>query len=107
MTGFSADWLALREPADRRARNSGLLAALVARLAGRREVAVIDLGCGTGSNLRACAPQLPARQEWRLVDLDPALLAAARERLDGWGTRREADTRPDPRPAGRTPATPR
>ena len=36
---------------------------------------VVDLGCGTGSNLRALAPPCPRRQSWRLVDRDPALLA--------------------------------
>jgi SAM-dependent methyltransferase len=84
MSGFSADWLALREPADHRARSRDLLAALAEAFAGRDEITVVDLGCGTGSNLRACAPWLPRRQHWRLVDYDPALLAAARGRLSGW-----------------------
>jgi SAM-dependent methyltransferase len=42
-------------------------------------VAVTDLGCGTGSTLRAVAPLLPAPQSWRLVDNDETLLAAARK----------------------------
>ncbi|HEX8665638.1 MAG TPA: class I SAM-dependent methyltransferase [Beijerinckiaceae bacterium] len=84
MSGFSADWLALRESADRRARNPELLARLKARFAGQSEIEVVDLGCGTGSNLRALAPHLPSRQAWTLVDHDPALLAAARERLSAW-----------------------
>lgn len=84
MSGFSPDWLALREPADHRARNPDVLAALAGRFRDRPAVSVVDLGCGTGSNLRAVAPMLPARQEWRLVDHDPALLAAARERIAAW-----------------------
>jgi len=84
VSGFSADWLALREPADHAGRNGDVLAALAAHFAGREEVAVIDLGCGTGSNLRATAAHLPARQRWLLVDNDPALLAAARVRLGQW-----------------------
>ncbi|HKH34927.1 MAG TPA: hypothetical protein VKA80_12340, partial [Beijerinckiaceae bacterium] len=64
MSGFSADWLALREPADHRARNRELLAQLRARFAGQEAVTVVDLGSGTGSNLRACAPQLAPRQRW-------------------------------------------
>ena len=84
MTGFSPDWLALREPADHRARNRELAATLEARFAMRDEIKVIDLGCGTGSNLRATSALLPARQSWTLVDYDPALLAAARSALARW-----------------------
>jgi SAM-dependent methyltransferase len=89
MSGFSVDWLALREDADHRARNAEILAGLAQHLAGRLEVTVVDLGCGTGSNLRAVAPSLPVRQSWRLVDHDPALLAAAREKVASWGDRAE------------------
>lgn len=89
MSGFSADWLALREPADRRARAAALEAALAARLASVAPLSVVDLGCGTGSNLRALAPKLGARQSWLLVDRDPALLAAARRALAHWADRAE------------------
>lgn len=89
MSGFSADWLALREPADHRARDRVLLRRLEGLFAGRPLVRVVDLGCGTGSNLRACAAYLPERQEWRLVDHDPALLEAARQQLAGWADRSE------------------
>jgi SAM-dependent methyltransferase len=85
LSGFSAEWLALREPADQRARNSDLLGALTRRFAGRDTLSVVDLGCGAGSNLRALAPALPRRQRWRLVDHDAALLGAARERIARWG----------------------
>lgn len=87
MSGFSAEWLALREPADHRARDAVLLRALAQRFAARDEVRVVDLGCGTGSNLRACAAHLPPRQHWRLVDSDAALLAAARNGLVAWADR--------------------
>lgn len=87
MSGFSAEWLALREPADHRARDPGLLARLRAHFAGRNAIRIVDLGCGTGSNLRALAPHLPQRQSWTLVDHDPALLDAARERLSAWAER--------------------
>jgi hypothetical protein len=74
---FSADWLALREPYDQRARNREVLAALAAAFAGQADIAVVDLACGTGSTLRAVAAHLPARQTWRLVDNDLSLLARA------------------------------
>lgn len=84
MSGFSPDWLALREPADHRARNRDLLAMLRSAFADRDALTVVDLGCGTGSNLRATAPPLPRRQDWRLVDHDAGLLRAARDRLIAW-----------------------
>jgi len=87
MTGFSADWLALREAADHRARNVALCDAVVAHFSGRAQLEIVDIACGSGSNLRALAPHLAARQAWRLVDHDPALLAAASERLADWADR--------------------
>jgi hypothetical protein len=79
VSGFSEKWLAAREPYDRAARNGAVLAAVAAAFAGAPSVAVTDLGCGTGATMRAVAPCLPARQSWRLVDNDEALLAVARD----------------------------
>jgi len=79
--GFSAEWLALREPADRAARDDGLLARAV-QAAGLRPV-LLDLGCGTGATLRALEPHLPEGALWHLVDHDPALLAQARTGAPG------------------------
>jgi hypothetical protein len=75
MSGFSAQWLALREPYDLRARNPEVMGALTDALADRPSVAIVDLACGTGSNLRAISPHIEARQSWRLVDNDLSLLA--------------------------------
>jgi SAM-dependent methyltransferase len=83
MSGFDPAWLSSREPVDHRSRNAALLEAVAARFAGRETIAVVDLGCGTGSNLRALAPRLEGRQRWTLVDHDPALLAAAKARVSG------------------------
>jgi SAM-dependent methyltransferase len=81
---FSAEWLALREPADHAAVNPEVRAALTARFAGRDSIRIVDLGCGAGSNLRGTWSALPAKQYWSLVDYDPKLLAAARQRLADW-----------------------
>ncbi|MFT4096234.1 MAG: class I SAM-dependent methyltransferase [Rhodoblastus sp.] len=89
MSGFEPAWLDLREAADHRSRNKNVLAACAAHFARCDHVRIVDLGCGLGSNMRALAPHLPARQHWRMVDHDPILLAAARERLIRWAD--EAD----------------
>lgn len=83
MSAFATAWLDLREPADRRARSADLMAAVARHFRDRTQIAVTDLGCGTGATLRVLAPHLPAQQHWRLVDRDPDLLAAIEQRCDG------------------------
>src|SRR5262245_22552183 len=75
MSGFSAAWLALREPYDLRARNADVFSAVAASLKQRDVLRIVDLACGTGSALRALSPRLTARQNWRLTDNDLGLLA--------------------------------
>ncbi|MCU0762064.1 MAG: class I SAM-dependent methyltransferase [Hydrogenophaga sp.] len=96
---FSADWLSLREPYDERARHQ---AARHLRLPARlkwltqhlqRPLRVMDLGCGTGANLRWLAPHLAGPQEWLVVDHDEALLTAWPERFARTGTRLQGDAR--------------
>jgi hypothetical protein len=77
MSGFSAAWLALREPYDARARNAAVLDTVAQAFAGLPSIQVVDLASGTGAGVRALAPRLPARQVWRLVDNDLSLLARA------------------------------
>lgn len=84
MSAFSAAWLDVREDADRRARNGDVADALAAWFALRDGITVVDLGAGTGANLRATAPLLPARQHWRLIENDGALIDAAKERFARW-----------------------
>ena len=72
---FSAEWLALREPFDLRARHRGVLRQAAAALAGRHAVTIVDLACGTGATMRALAPHLRMQQSWRLFDNDLSLLA--------------------------------
>jgi SAM-dependent methyltransferase len=77
MSGFSVEWLALREPLDMRARNRDVLDAVAAAFHAAPELSIVDLGSGTGSTLRALGPQLAPSQRWTLVDNDPVLLAEA------------------------------
>ncbi len=104
MSDFSTDWLALREPADRRARSPRLMEGLLRRLAvltqppgaesspSPRTLRILDLGCGTGANLRYLAPRLGlapgagpwVRQDWICVDRDRKLLADLIRRTADW-----------------------
>ncbi|SUS05419.1 conserved hypothetical protein [uncultured Defluviicoccus sp.] len=91
MSGFSANWLSLRSDADARARSPRITARTAAWALARtrvtgRPLSIIDLGCGTGSNLRFLAPRLPVAQRWLLADHDAGLLALAAH--SGTGCRR-------------------
>jgi SAM-dependent methyltransferase len=76
---FTFDWLDRREPMDGRSRShqlTGLAADWLSQRPGPHRI--LDLGSGSGSNLRFLAPRLPGPQHWRLLDHDTDLLAHAR-----------------------------
>lgn len=94
MSGFSIDWLNLREDADQRARSHalreqaldwlGLTApagtASLSTAPRPGEVIVTDLGSGTGATLRALSAPGSQNLVWRLVDHDGVLLDEALRR---------------------------
>jgi SAM-dependent methyltransferase len=88
-TAFDLAWLDLREPIDHRSRSEDLARMLTRHFGHRASISVLDLGSGTGSNLRATAPLLGAEQHWTLVDNDRDLLEGAVVRLCTWATRAE------------------
>ena len=93
MTGFSADWLSLREPFDAAARAASLVEELhrhLPRGTAETPLEIVDLGAGAGSNLRYLAPRLGGAQRWRLVDDDARLLEAAVTGARTWATGRGA-----------------
>ena len=73
---FDAEWLRLREPVDHRSRSSDLLLPLQTAWLNHGWSRILDLGSGTGSNLRYLAPKIATDQEWTLIDSDASLLAA-------------------------------
>lgn len=78
MSGFSPDWLALREPFDAAARAKDLAESFLAAIA--PDGLIVDLGAGAGSNIAF----LRARgHRWRHVDADRGLIAVARARFAG------------------------
>ena len=100
---FSAEWLALREPYDAAARASELVGLLRSRElmsrtgteteGGALTRSIVDLGAGSGANVRWLAPKLGGEQAWLLVDQDPALLRAAATAVHAWAAEIGATTR--------------
>jgi SAM-dependent methyltransferase len=84
LSRFDADWLALRAPADRRARANDLPVILRRALPDGRPLRVLDLGCGTGANLRELAPRLGGSQHWIGLDADPGHLARLLQETADW-----------------------
>jgi len=85
MSGSLSSWLALREPADIAARSASLTDASARILPNVRPLRIVDLGTGTGSNVRYLSVRLPSPQDWLAVDGDAVLLAelASRTKVDG------------------------
>ncbi len=83
MSGFSAEWLALREPIDHRARSEEVLAGLAGWFMQDKILNITDMGSGTGSTLRALKPVLPQKITWHLIDHDTALLEVAKAEAQG------------------------
>src|SRR5437660_1043269 len=77
MTEFTADWLALREAVDAASRSMRLTRSVAAALPRYRAIDILDLGAGTGANVRYLAGKLPLPQRWLLVDHDQGLLSRA------------------------------
>ncbi len=91
-----ARWLKLREAADWTARSARLTHVIAGVVDGHGPLNVLDLGCGTGSNLRYLAERLPSPQHWLLVDRSVDLLALVRTRTEAWAIERGYDVRSRP-----------
>jgi hypothetical protein len=74
MGDFSAAWLQLREAIDHRARSAALTTGVLEAIQ-VDELRILDLACGTGSNLRYLRGHVSPDPDWLLVDHDPSLIA--------------------------------
>ncbi|MEM7214564.1 MAG: class I SAM-dependent methyltransferase [Pseudomonadota bacterium] len=83
MSGFSSEWLDVREPVDHAARSEEILSAVSHYFMNEESLTITDIGCGTGSTLRALKPFLSNKLNWHLVDNDSSLLDHAKACLDG------------------------
>lgn len=94
MSETLGDWLKLREAADWEARSSRLVQRVVdAAPQEGTPYNVLDLGTGTGSNVRYLADRLPGHQHWRVVDRSPDLLALVTNRTASWAASRGYECR--------------
>lgn len=91
--GFSESWLTLREPADHLARNVSLNDPLTTWFKQQSTHYVLELGAGTGSNLRYLMPQMGHDQHWLLLDNDVALFTCLPDRLKVWANKQNASVR--------------
>jgi hypothetical protein len=87
MSGFAPRWLELREPADTRARILSSIETGLRTGAEEGIIRILDLGAGTGANLRFLAQRLGGRQDWVLVDADRRLLDAVHPAMEAWAGR--------------------
>ena len=83
MSEFSAQWLSCREPVDHAARSEAVLSAMAHYFIHKTELRITDIGCGTGSILRVLRPYFYQKISWHLIDNDDALLAHAKNTLQG------------------------
>ena len=83
MSESLSSWLALRERADFAARSASLADLIAADLVG--PIRILDLGTGTGSNIRYLVPRLGKDQHWLAVDKDLRLLMEVAERTAALG----------------------
>lgn len=83
----------MREAADAAARPAALTDALARTLAPDAPVRILDLGTGTGSNVRYLLQRLPPQQDWLVIDRDSALLDELLSRTASWAHTRGHDAR--------------
>lgn len=88
--GFSETWLTLREPADHAARSQILDDQLATWAKQHSALSIVELGAGTGSNLRYLMPQLGHNQHWHLLDNDANLLSHLPRILEPWADAQQA-----------------
>ena len=78
---FDIDWLSERYPFDIEARDKALESKVIAHLAKKSSITLVDVGAGTGSNCLYFVEQFPQTQKWYLVEQNEELKKATIKRL--------------------------
>ena len=90
-------WLRVREPADVAARSEALTRAIADTTVPGEPLRLLDLGTGTGSNIRYLAERFRRPQRWLGIDRSVVLLAALPERITSWAAASGYETWTDDR----------
>jgi len=93
VTDALSHWLRLREPADVAARAEALTRTIADAMPAGTPVSALDLGTGTGSNIRYLAERIAGPQRWLAVDQSTALLTELPGRLSSWSAARGYEAR--------------
>lgn len=80
MEKFTIQWLDAREPEDLASRCKSIIRTIDRHFCGFEQLNILDIGCGTGSTMRAVLPYLTSVQHWNFVDHNSELLDLARHR---------------------------
>ena len=69
MHEFQNKWLNLRETVDRNSRNKRILYLINKFFKNKKNIRIVDLGSGAGSNYRFLKSRLLNNQYWSFVDI--------------------------------------
>lgn len=78
---FDIDWLSERYPFDVEARAKDLESKVLAHLGKKKDITLVDVGAGTGSNCLYFVQKLTQNQNWYLIEQNAELKTATIRRL--------------------------
>ncbi len=80
--GFDTGWLNERFAYDNAARNTEVEQAFINHFRFKEKLSILDIGAGTGANCLYFMERLFKNQEWTLIEKDPQLCEACKQRIE-------------------------
>ena len=81
MHEFENSWLLSREKIDSISRNKKAIEKINKYTSISKNLNIIDLGCGTGSNFRYLNPKIVKKQSWKMVDISHLSLSYLKKNI--------------------------
>ena len=81
MHEFENSWLLSREKIDSISRNKRAIKKINEYTSISKNLNIIDLGCGTGSNFRYLNPKILKKQSWKMVDISHLSLSYLKKNI--------------------------